>query len=339
MSRVVTAPGTDLDVTPAGLSTDRYEPSPTRVLPLHSRVVDLNNLTAAVTRRELYAAGYTSNDLQRAERADVIVRLAPGIFAPPAICSEPADVRHRERAIATARDRDGALSHVSAATVHGLPIWGHRLDQVHLTRKPTLFGSSSSGQVTVHCDRREPAVMEIDGTAVVPVARTVVDLAKSARRVPAIATGDAALHFGLCTTGELADELQQIAGFPGYHAARRAVAEMTALSESVLESRSRMAFIDSPDIPDPALQLNVYSDDGTFLGRGDFGWEDERVIGECDGAMKYVRAAREVLVREKERTDRLHEAGWRVVRWGWHDLDQRNLVVDRVLRMLRGRAT
>ncbi|WP_026303634.1 hypothetical protein [Jongsikchunia kroppenstedtii] len=300
--------------------------------------MDLNNLTAAVTRRELYAAGYTSNDLQRAERARIICRLAPGIFAPPTMRDAPPEIRHRARAVATARERVGALSFVSAAAVHGLPVWGIPLSRVHLSKAKSSAGSLSTGIVMTHCDRRPPAVTEIDGTEVVTVARTVVDLARTEPRIPAIVTGDAALHLGMCTLDDLHTELHTAAGFPGYHAARRAITQMTGLSESVLETRSRMLFVDTPDIPEPTLQLTVTDADGTFLARGDFGWEDERVIGECDGVGKYGDDPRRALLREKARTDRLHEAGWRVVRWGWHDLDFPDRVLDRTRRMLRPRA-
>lgn len=151
-------------------------------------------------------------------------------------------------------------------------------------------------------------------------------------------TGDAALHLGLCTIDDLHDELHTAAGFPGYHAARRAIAQMNGLSESVLETRSRMLFVDTPDIPEPMLQPTITDADGEFLARGDFGWKDEGVIGECDGVGKYGGDPRNALLREKNRTDRLHEAGWRVVRWGWHDLDFPDRVLDRVRRMLRPRA-
>lgn len=300
--------------------------------------MDLENLPAAVTRRELYAAGYTSNDLQRAERKKIICRLAPGIFAPPAILDGPPEIRHRERAIATARGRDGVLSFVSAAAVHGLPVWGMPLDRVHLSRAPSSAGSMSTGVVMTHCDRRSPSVTEVKGAGVVSVARTVVDLARTERRVPAIVTGDAALHLGLCTMDELEAELSVAAGFPGYHAARRAIGHMNGLSESVLETRSRMLFVDAPDVPAPRLQLTVVDADGDFVARGDFGWEDERVIGECDGVGKYGEDPRRALLREKQRTDRLYEAGWQVVRWGWPDLEHPTRVLDRVRRMLRSRA-
>jgi hypothetical protein len=146
--------------------------------------VDLNNLTAAVTRRELYAAGYTSNDLQRAERQKIVCRLASGIFAPAAMLDEPPEVRHRERALATARGRGGALSFVSAAAVHGLPVWGISLTRVHLSVGRGSAGSMSTGIVMTHCDRRPPAVTDVNGTEVVTVARTVVDLARTEQRIP-----------------------------------------------------------------------------------------------------------------------------------------------------------
>lgn len=62
---------------------------------------------------------------------------------------------------------------------------------------------------------------------------------------------------------------------------------------------------------------------GTFLGRVDFFWEREGVIGEFDGLAKYGAdgiAAATAVHREKLREDAVRDAGYEVVRWTWKDL-------------------
>lgn len=45
----------------------------------------------------------------------------------------------------------------------------------------------------------------------------------------------------------------------------------------------------------------------------DFLWPEHRLVGECDGAMKYTE--RRDLVEEKVREDAVRETGHRVSRW------------------------
>ena len=80
-------------------------------------------------------------------------------------------------------------------------------------------------------------------------------------------------------------------------------------------------------LPTPELQFSVFTHDGRFVGRSDFGWPEFGVLGEFDGKSKYGellrkpgQSAEQVLVAEKRREDRLRELGWMVIRWMWQDL-------------------
>lgn len=69
----------------------------------------------------------------------------------------------------------------------------------------------------------------------------------------------------------------------------------------------------------------------------DFGWEDERLVGECDGAIKYGRLlkpgqdAAAVVMAEKRREERIRGAGFWFVRWGWSEAWQPR-ELERILR-------
>lgn len=122
--------------------------------------------------------------------------------------------------------------------------------------------------------------------------------------------------------------------YAGRVGARRAVRLLDGRSESVLESRSRLAMLDA-GLPTPIPQYEIFDDDGVFLARVDFAWPELRVVAEADGEEKYIGDTRAILAREKYRIDRLIELGWRVVRWSWGDLE-RGVIVPRVRRVLDG---
>lgn len=98
-------------------------------------------------------------------------------------------------------------------------------------------------------------------------------------------------------------------------------------------------------IPAPVLQLDVYDGGGRFIGRSDFGWKEAGLLGEFDGRVKYGKLLRpgedptDVVIREKQREDRLRRVGWDVVRFMQDDLRQpdhfRRLVMEQYNRGLR----
>jgi hypothetical protein len=120
------------------------------------------------------------------------------------------------------------------------------------------------------------------------------------------------------------------------------VAFADARSESVGESRSRVA-IARAELPPPTLQWEVRDGDGRLIGRVDFGWPEQRVIGEFDGKMKYGRQSTgdvtegETVYREKRREDELRAQRLAVVRWGWEDLEGFETVARRLRHGIEGR--
>lgn len=250
--------------------------------------------------------------------------------------------RHRARATATlhAASEEAVLSHQSAAIVHDIDLWQTPLAAVHLTRNRQSGGHRTPVR-HLHCTSLLPEESTtVDGLRVTSAARTVVDLARTLPFEQAVVAGDHALHSGLCSSGELA------ATDP--RTARRRVAGVLGLldgrSESVGESRSRVLMIRA-QLPIPDCQPNLYADNGKHLGRVDFLFTEQGVVGEFDGRGKYGRAApdgpvpEEVVWAEKQREDGIRGAGWEVVRWVWDDLETPEVVVDRLLDALdRSRA-
>jgi very-short-patch-repair endonuclease len=109
-----------------------------------------------------------------------------------------------------------------------------------------------------------------------------------------------------------------------------AVARADPRLETVLEAISWNGFIDAGlDLPTPQAEITGASG---RRWRVDFLFGD-RVIGECDGALKYSESS--ALWREKKRQEDLEQAGYIVVRWTWEEMLYRPWeVMRRILHAL-----
>ena len=293
-----------------------------------------------VLRRDLVADGRSDEELARLVRGKDWVRVRRGAYLdgqlPTAISA-----RHALLVAATIADlrRPAVVSHQSAAVLLGLPLWGASLDQVHVTIRPRA-SSQTVGPLRCHVARlRDDEVTSVGGLPVTDVARTTLDLARSLPFEAAVVTLDAALHEGLLSREQIGQRLMDIAGTRGSRHAARVVRFADDRSESVGESRSRVV-LHELGMPPSALQFEIAASDGSFLARTDFAWEEQRVIGEFDGKVKYGRLLRpgqeagEAVFQEKLREDAIRDESWEVVRWTWADLSVPASLGDRVQRAL-----
>jgi hypothetical protein len=290
-----------------------------------------------VLRRELIEAGWSDHELRRRQRSGELQRLGRGAYVQAP--DSPPQFEARHALLAAVRDDrravDGVLSHVSAAVLHGLSTWGLRLDRIHRTRDRRTGGRVGRG-VHLHAAPLAPEdVDEVGGLAVTAVARTVVDLARSAGFEAAVAVADSALHRHLVTVDELERVAARCAGWQGAPQARRVLTVADGGSESVGESRSRLA-IQRAGLPRPDLQWEVRGDGRTY--EVDFAWPELRTVAEFDGLSKYGRLLRpgqdpaEVVVAEKLREDEIRDLGLRVARWIWREIDAFGPVAERLCR-------
>jgi hypothetical protein len=291
-------------------------------------------------RRDLIADGRSDEELARLVRSSQLVRVRRGAYLDGQLPTA-AVARHALQIAATVADlrRPAVVSHQSAAVLLGLPLWGAPLDQVHITRRPRA-SSQTTGPLRCHVARlRDDEVKTVGSHTVTDVARTVLDLARSLPFEPAVVTVDAALHEGLLSLSVLQQRLMDIAGTRGSRHAARVVAFADGRSESVGESRSRV-LLHKLGLAPSALQLRITDSEGSFLGRSDFAWEEQRVLGEFDGRIKYGRLLRpgqdpgDAVFEEKRREDAMRDAAWEVVRWTWSDLSVPAALGQRVQRSL-----
>jgi len=111
---------------------------------------------------------------------------------------------------------------------------------------------------------------------------------------------------------------------------RPALALVNPSRESVAESLSA-GHMQLSGLPTPRFQAEIRTPIGTLYP--DFLWEDLKLIGECDGAIKYNDASGYVL--EKEREQVLRDLGYRFVRWLAKEIMLRpDVVMERIARAL-----
>lgn len=294
------------------------------------------DLSVPVGRREALAAGFTDRELhgggwKRVRRGSYLASASGEDLS--------AEQRHLmlTQAVAAASSAEAVVSHVSAAIAHELTCWAVSLARVHLIRaRPN--GGRVTRQVALHSMRIDPdEIVRVGPLRVTSVARTVIDLARAVPFEQAVVIGDNALHSGKTTRDELLVQLARSAGRPGNPRARRVVAFLDGRSESVGESRSRVA-LRAAHFPDPTLQARITDAVDKIIARVDFLFPEFGVIGEFDGLVKYrsapagTRSAEDVVIAEKAREDALRALGWLVVRWTWQDLDSPRNWLTRLTR-------
>jgi hypothetical protein len=151
---------------------------------------------------------------------------------------------------------DSAISHMSAAVLHQLPIWNDQLGRVHITRDQS-GGGKVRRYVHLHAaPLPEIDVCEIAGQRVTTLARTVLDLLRTLTMERSVPIGDAALRLGL-TLEDVAEVAGRCIGWRGMLQARRAMKFLDARSESAGESYSRV-LLDRLGIPAPIPQYEVW---------------------------------------------------------------------------------
>lgn len=292
-------------------------------------------------RSSLIAAGYDDGELRRLRRSGELETVRRGAYVSAADRRiEDELVRHRLLIMASLGSlaRGAVVSHCSAAVLLGLPVWSIPLNRVHVTR-PQRTGGRLGGTVHLHtAPLPGEDVVELGGIAVTSPARTVVDLARSVPFDAAVVAADGAVRAGLMPE-TLASSVARVSGWPGAAAARRVVAFADGRSESVGESRSRVAILRA-GLPVPVPQWEVWRGN-RLLGRCDFGWPELRTVGEFDGRVKYGRLLRpdqdpgDAVFEEKLREDELRAEGLHVVRWRWCDLGAFDTTAARIRRGAR----
>lgn len=224
---------------------------------------------------------------------------------------------------------DAVISHESAAVVWGLPAPGFHdwhESPVSLTLPFPCRGSRHRAAAW-HIASLVPShvMRDPDGYLVTSVARTAIDLAGGLALPDALVILDAAarqLVESFVTSARRPDyvnprlvtaarqRLSEAVGRRWRSGLTRAIACVEPCRESAPESLVA-GHLHLSGLPMPEFQAKIVTPKGTFYP--DCYWREARLIGECDGKVKY--ASRDDLVSEKWREQVLLDEGHRFVRW------------------------
>lgn len=279
-----------------------------------------------ILRSQAVAAGYNDDEIRRRVDRRTWHRIRRGAYVDAAVWRSLDDVgRHRVTAHAVLLQLSvpAVASHVTAAVLLGLPVWGVDLSVVHVTRTDLHAPRRESGVHHHAATLQSEDVVMLGGFAVTSPSRTAVDTARAEAFEPAVVTADAALATPGVEHDDLSAVLDRQRDWPGARSAGRVIPFADGRSESVGESRHRVQ-IHRIGLPAPALQV-VIEGPGGARDRVDFYFDEQCTVGEFDGRSKLGRLAPEgvppedVVWREKLREDRLRER-FEVVRPTWADL-------------------
>ncbi len=294
------------------------------------------------TRQEARDCGYRGSAIDAAVRTGVWRRFRRGFYTFEDLWAAMDDVeRHRIRCLAVMRSLGPkvALSHVSAAVMHGVDIWGIDLSRVHVTRLDGAAGRSE-GDVLHHegfCVKDD--LVTRDGLLLVKPERAAIEAVTHSSPEVAQAHFDSTLHHELCDQPALMRQFELMCRWPYTQHLRLPATLADGRSASIGESRGR-TFCRRHRIPMPELQQPVLDADGTLLGTTDWYWPGLG-YGEFDGKLKYGRLLRpgqspgEVVFAEKQREDLIREATrLPMIRVIWSDYDRPKVLAARFRRVL-----
>lgn len=272
---------------------------------------------------DLREAGDDIRYLRDQARAGGLHRVRRGVYALPSTW-DSVDGRGRHilhvRAAIHAMRSPVIVAGRSAAALWDIPGAAHWPEQVTLLCAPRGGGASEADVRRTISGFEHAQGTRVLGLPCTELARTGIDVARISGFADAVSVIDAVRdrrRSRPVTTAELTHELDLATGSPGGRRARRAVEFSTDRSESVGESRARVA-MHRLGFVQPELQREFRDRDGRIFP--DFYWPDADVAIEFDGKVKYTRDEytrgdpAQVVWREKRREDRLRRLVSRVDR-------------------------
>ncbi len=283
-----------------------------------------------VTRREALALGMTSRTLDRRVEDGVLIRMATSVFALPGV------FRAEESTMAAAtRALGGVVSHQSAARFHGVDVPGPRMVISVPHRRTHLFADVVVHQLT---DIRRADIVTVGSVPTTSAARTTLDLAAVLSQKQLGRTIDRFASKGLATFEEMEHVLEDLArkGKPGVIRMRRALEPRLGsggTSESDLESRL-LEVIRISGLPEPEVQHRP-----AWLkhvnGRVDLAYPNDLLV--IEGDSRAWHGDEHTFQADRERDNLAQLAGWRILRFTWHDITRRpDYVVLTIRRALGG---
>jgi hypothetical protein len=236
-------------------------------------------------------------------RSRAWVRLFPDVYS---CASLPITHRLRTQAAQQLLVPRSVVQGRSAAVWWGVPLAGVRDDVELLVQR----GCRAGGAAGVRAGRAQlppTDVRLVRGVRVTSPLRTALDAARIRPLDDAVVALDRFVGAGLVRLDDARAAARQLVGRDCRHV--RSVLDLVdGLAGSPQETRLRLLLHRSP-LPPPVAQFTVRDRHG-FVARVDFAWPAHRVAVEYDG-LWHAEAGQ--FAADRERLNRLREAGWRVV--------------------------
>lgn len=289
----------------------------------HSGLVTRQHTRTRHISPSVVAASLRSGDLHR---------LRPGVFVDR--CVWEATEVHARYALLVRGVLLGhpqwLASHHAALALLGLPLFG--VDTTLVDVAAAVRTSKKRIGLHVHVATPAQRTLIIDpSTQTVSAADACVLTAADHGFQAGVVAMDAAAKRGMATAAALTRALGTSTIRYGADQARAAIAAVDPTCESPGETRTRLILAAAG--LDVRSQVSLHDGEG-FVGRVDF-LVGDRVVVEFDGAVKYAGLdGKRALMEEKRREERLRDAGFRVVRVTWADLDRPDALVTRVRGLL-----
>ncbi|HEX2073114.1 MAG TPA: hypothetical protein VHF92_04955 [Geodermatophilus sp.] len=213
-------------------------------------------------------------------------------------------------------------------------LWGVELadtgDDVEVTLPPGAHQVRLTGLVTRRAVLDRAQLGRRRGIPVTTPEATALRLASVLPRDLAVAAVDQLVATGVVDLAPIR-ALASGARGPGSARAREVAGLADGLAESPQETRLRL-LIGRSSLPTPVAQYRVLVD-GRFVARVDFAWPERRVALEYDGLW---HAEPGQFARDRQRLNRLQDAGWRVIFVTAADLQRPAELLARIAAALAG---
>ena len=200
----------------------------------------------------------------------------------------------------------GVVTGRSAAVLWGVDLVGAD-EAIEVTLDPGSHQVRVEGLVVRRAELDPTLVRRRRGLPVTTPEATAVRLASVLRRDDAVAAVDQLIATGVVDLAPIRALAARTRG-PGSARARAVAGLADGLAESPQETRVRL-LIGRSGLPQPVAQHRVLDRYG-FVARVDFAWPELKVAVEYDG-LWHAEAGQ--FIRDRQRLNRLREAGWQVV--------------------------
>lgn len=279
--------------------------------------------TSVATSSELAHKGYSSAALTRACQAGQLIRFRYNSYTTADLWRSWDQVtRCKAHHVGVLKNSNNyVLSHSSAALWWGAPL-------LTLPQKVWVStsgeGARSRGLIKVSGGRPDVCENSVfhEGAMLTDPLQTVLDCARVLPLLDALCVADFMLHQRHVPASDLEKSLKVTVG-RGARTARGLAELMSGAAESPAETIARYR-IAQWGFARPREQAELVCEGRLY--RPDFLWEEEKVILEVDGEVKYDGTygdSREVIQREHRRQRAIEHLGYRVVRVRWRDLMDR----------------